>query len=174
MAGAGRGGAAPEIASEIPLELFGLITGVPGDSVPWDGPRVRVVEHRGHADGHAALVVEESGVLIAGDMLSDVLVPFPDLGADDPIGDYLAGLARLEEVAGEVSAVIPGHGSVGGADEVRARIDLDRAYVHALADGRLPDDPRIGPAATFGEDWLPEVAQWQVRHLAEKRDSTPD
>ena len=30
----------PEIAEEIPLDLFGLITGLPADTtqIPWDGP----------------------------------------------------------------------------------------------------------------------------------------
>jgi glyoxylase-like metal-dependent hydrolase (beta-lactamase superfamily II) len=161
-------GLPPEIAAEIPLDLFGLITGLPAETVhvPWDGPRVRIVEHPAHAQGHAALVIGGCGVLVAGDMLSDILIPFPDLDAADPIGDYLVGLRLLEGVADDVDFVIPGHGSVGGADQVRARIELDRAYVHALRDGNASDDPRIGPSATFGKDWLPGVYEWQRQHLA--------
>ena len=73
-------------------------------------------------------------------------------------------------------SLIPGHGSVGGADQVRARIELDRAYVHALRDGHAPDDPRIGPSATFGKDWLPGVYEWQVQQLAQtsESDRTPE
>ena len=165
-------GLPPEIAEEIPLDLFGLITGLPAETghIPWDGPRVRIIEHPAHAPGHAALFIEERGVLVAGDMLSDILIPFPDLDAANPIEDYLVGLRLLEDVAGDVDVVIPGHGSVGGPDQVRARIELDRAYVHALRDGHAPDDPRIGPSATFGRDWLPGVCEWQRQQLA-KRDS---
>ena len=128
----------PEIAEEIPLDLFGLITGLPADTaqIPWDGPKVRIIEHPAHAQGHAALLIEERGVLVAGDMLSDVLIPFPDLDAADPIEDYLVGLRLLEGVADDVDVLIPGHGSVGGADQVRARIEQDRAYVQALRDGQ--------------------------------------
>lgn len=160
-----------EIVDQIPLDLFGLITALPtGTSqVPWDGPEVRIIEHPAHAEGHAGLLIEESGVLVAGDMLSDILVPFPDLAADDPVEDYLVGLERLEEVANDVEVVIPGHGSVGGADRLRARIDLDRAYVTALRDGRDFDDPRIGPSATFGKDWLPGIYEWQREQLAARR-----
>jgi glyoxylase-like metal-dependent hydrolase (beta-lactamase superfamily II) len=163
-------GLPPEIAEEVPLELFGLITGLQAGTkeLPWDGPKVRIIEHPAHAQGHAALLVEERGVLIAGDMLSDILMPFPDLGAVDPIEDYLVGLQLLEDVSDEVEVVIPGHGSVGGADQVRARIDLDRAYVQALRDSRTPDDPRIGPTATYGKDWLPAVYEWQRDQLAKK------
>jgi glyoxylase-like metal-dependent hydrolase (beta-lactamase superfamily II) len=161
-------GLPPEIAEEIPLDLFGLITGLPAQTarIPWDGPPVKIIEHPAHAQGHAALLIEARGVLVAGDMLSDILLPFPDLGAADPIEDYLVGLRLLEDVADDVDVLIPGHGSVGGADAVRARIELDRAYVQALRDGRAPDDPRIGPSAAFGTDWLPDVAEWQVQHFA--------
>lgn len=103
-------------------------------------------------------------------MLSDILMPFPDLDAANPIEDYLVGLRRLEDVADDVTVLIPGHGSVGGADQVRARIDLDRAYVEALRDGRVPDDPRIGPSATFGRDWLPDVYEWQRQHFADTKE----
>ena len=128
------------------------------------------MEHPAHAQGHAALLIEDRGVCVAGDMLSDILIPFPDLGAADPIEDYLAGLRVLEDVADDVAVVIPGHGSVGGADQVRARIELDRAYVLALRDGHAPDDPRIGPSATFGKEWLPGVAEWQRQQLAPERE----
>jgi glyoxylase-like metal-dependent hydrolase (beta-lactamase superfamily II) len=163
-------GLPPEIADEFPMDLFGLITGLPAETtrIPWDGPHVRIIEHPAHAQGHAALFIEERGVLVAGDMLSDILIPFPDLGAPDPIEDYLVGLGLLEGVADDVDVLVPGHGSVGGADQVRARIRQDRAYVQALRDGKRSDDPRIGPSATFGNDWLPGVAEWQRRELAQR------
>ena len=165
-------GLPPEIAEEIPLDQFGLITGLPAETAqfPWDGPQARIIEHQAHAPGHAALLIEERGVLVAGDMLSDILMPFPDLDAADPIEDYLAALRLLEGVADDVEVLIPGHGSVGGADQVRARIELDRAYMQALRDGRAPDDPRVGPSATFGKDWLPGVHEWQLQQLATKRE----
>ncbi len=161
----------PEIADEVPMELFGLITGLPAEAaqIPWDGPEVRIIEHPAHAQGHAALFIEERGVLVAGDMLSDILMPFPDLGAADPIADYIVGLRRLEAVADDVDVLIPGHGSVCGADQVRPRIALDRAYVQALRDGHAPDDPRIGPSATFGYDWLPGVYEWQRQQFEQRR-----
>jgi glyoxylase-like metal-dependent hydrolase (beta-lactamase superfamily II) len=162
----------PEIAEEVPLDLFGIITGLPAGTarVPWDGPEVRIIEHDGHAQGHAALLVGERGVLVAGDMLSDILIPFPDLDAADPIEDYLTGLRLLEGVADDVAVLVPGHGSIGDADQFRARIEQDRAYVHALRDGRAPDDPRIGPTATFGKEWLPGVYEWQREQFAQRGD----
>ena len=162
----------PDIAADIPMDLFGLITGLAAETprVPWDGPGVRIIEHQAHAPGHAALLVEERRVLVAGDMLSDILIPFLDLSAADPIEDYLAALQLLEGVADDVDVLITGHGSVGAADQVRARIELDRAYVLALRDGAVPDDPRVGPSARFGKEWLPGVHEWQSQQLAKKRE----
>jgi glyoxylase-like metal-dependent hydrolase (beta-lactamase superfamily II) len=162
----------PDIVEQVPLDLLGLITGLPAGTarIPWDGPQVRIVEHQAHAPGHAALLIEERGVLVAGDMLSDVLIPMLDLnGAADPIEDYLAALRLLEGVADDVDVLVPGHGSIGGADQVRARIDQDRAYVHALRDPGVPGDPRVGPPATYGKEWLP-VHERQLQHLARARE----
>jgi glyoxylase-like metal-dependent hydrolase (beta-lactamase superfamily II) len=166
------------IAEQVPLDLYGLITALPAGTaqVPWDGPRVRIIEHQAHAPGHAALLVEGRGVLVAGDMLSDVLIPMLDLdGTADPIEDYLAALRLLEGVAGDVDVVVPGHGSVGGADQLHARIERDRAYVLALREGRAPDDPRIGPSAEPGWEWVGDVHDGQAQRLAgrSERDRTP-
>ena len=172
-------GLPPEIAGDVPLELFGLITALPAASthVPWDGPQVRIIEHPAHAPGHAALLIEEPGVLVAGDMLSDVFIPMLDdfTSAHDPIEDYLVGLRLLDGVADDVDCVIPGHGSVGGAGQVRARIKLDRAYVRALRDGHAPDDPRIGASAKPGWEWVSDIHSGQAQRLAERRhrDATP-
>ena len=170
-------GLPPEFADDIPMELLGLITGLPtaATRIPWDGPDVRIIEHEGHASGHAALLIEERGVLVAGDMLSDVLIPMLDLGAVNPIEDYLAALDLLEGEADRVDVVIPGHGSVGDADQLHARIDQDRAYVHALRDGQDSRDPRIGSSAKPGWEWVSDVHAWQAQSLAQAAhgDGTP-
>jgi glyoxylase-like metal-dependent hydrolase (beta-lactamase superfamily II) len=164
-----------DIAEQVPLDLLGRITGLPAEMarIPWDGPHVRIVEHQGHAPGHAALLIEERGVLVAGDMLSDVLIPLLDLNdTADPIEDYLAALRLLGGVAGDVDVRVPGHGSIGGADQVDARIDQDRAYVHALPDAHVPSDPRVGPSATYGKDWLPGVHARQLQRLTREANAT--
>ena len=93
------------IAEQVSLNLCGLITALPAETarIPWDGPLIRIVEHQAHAPGHAALLIEERGVLVAGDMLSDGLIPLLDLdGTADPVEDYLAALRLFDGVAGDV------------------------------------------------------------------------
>ncbi len=162
----------PEIVDDTPLDLFGLIAPLPAGAthVPWDGPRVRVIEHPAHAPGHAALLVEGSGVLVAGDMLSDVFVPMLDdwRGDNDPVEDHLTGLRVLEDAAADAAFVVPGHGSVGAAGQARARIERDRAYVETLRDGRVPDDPRI-TSAEPGWEWVGAIHEGQATRVAEHR-----
>ncbi|WP_369201170.1 MBL fold metallo-hydrolase [Streptomyces sp. PU-14G] len=164
-----------EIAEDTPLDLYGLITGLPAETaqLPWDGPKVRIIEHAAHAPGHAALLIEERRVLIAGDMLSDVFVPMLD-DTVDPIEDYLVGLGLLEGVADDVDVLIPGHGSLARDEEVRARIKLDRAYVEDLRDARVSSDPRV-VSPKPGWEWASDIHEGQARNLARrsKRDETP-
>lgn len=169
----------PDIAEQVPLDLLGLITGLPAGAarIPWDGPQVRIIEHQAHAPGHSALLIGERGVLVAGDMLSDVLIPMLDLNdSTDQIEDYLAALRLLEGAAGDIDVLVPGHGSVGGgADQVQARIEQDRAYVHALRDRNDLSDPRVGPSAKHGWEWVSDVHAGQLQRLARRseRDGTP-
>lgn len=158
----------PEI--EVPLDELGLITGLPSAAteIPWDGPRARIIEHRAHAAGHAALLIDERRVLVAGDMVSDVLIPMLDFRAADPIGDYLDGLTALEVVADNVDVFVPGHGSIGDARELLARVERDRRYMLALRDGGEHDDPRIGDSARPGWEWVSDVHAGQVQMLADR------
>ncbi len=160
-----------DIADQIPMDnLFGKITGLPVGTtqLPWDGLKVRIIEHQGHAAGSAALLIEDGGVLVAGDMLSNILIPFLELDAADPTKDYLAALQLFEDVAVDVKVFVPGHGSVGDANQLRTRIEQDRAYVQALRDGGGSNDPRLttGP----NKDLLASVHEWQIQQIAQKHD----
>jgi glyoxylase-like metal-dependent hydrolase (beta-lactamase superfamily II) len=136
---------AAESASGIPLELIGLVAALPADGGPVPG---EIVEHAAHAVGHAAVLLADRGVLIAGDMLSDVLIPLLDPRRPDQIAAYETALDRLSEAAANVEIVVPGHGSVAEGAEVAGRIAADRAYIKALRQGVDPDDPRLD------QDWL--------------------
>jgi glyoxylase-like metal-dependent hydrolase (beta-lactamase superfamily II) len=162
------------IPDDTPLDLVGLITGLPAGTtrLSWEGPEVRIVEHQAHAPGHAALLIEEQGVLVAGDMLSDVLIPMLDLGAPhDPIEDYLAALRLFEAFAARVAVVVPGHGSTGDSEQLRERIEQDRAYLHALRDGQAISDPRIGPSPHTGWEWVRGVHERQLQALVARSES---
>ena len=47
--------------------------------------------------------------------------------------------------------------------------------MQALHDAGVPSDPRVGPSATYGKDWLRAVHERQLQRLAQRRerDGTP-
>jgi glyoxylase-like metal-dependent hydrolase (beta-lactamase superfamily II) len=131
---------AAESASGVPLELVALVTPLPADGGPVPG---EIIEHQAHAVGHAAILLADRGVLLAGDMLSDVLIPLLDGRQSDQVGAYETALDRLGEAAGHVDVVVPGHGAVAEGPEVAARLAADRAYIDALRRGEEPVDARL-------------------------------
>src|SRR3954469_8788813 len=94
------------------------------------------------------ILLADRGVLLAGDMLSDVLIPLFDPRQDDQLSAYETALARLDEAAAQVDVVVPGHGAVAHGPEVSARLAADHAYIDALRRGEEPTDARLG------QDWL--------------------
>jgi glyoxylase-like metal-dependent hydrolase (beta-lactamase superfamily II) len=134
-------------ATGIPLELIALVTPLPADGGPVPG---EIIEHQAHAVGHAAVLLADRGVLLAGDMLSDVLIPLLDARRLDQVGAYETALDRLGEAARHVDVLVPGHGAVAERPEIAARFAADHAYIDALRRGEEPIDARLGPDA----DWL--------------------
>jgi glyoxylase-like metal-dependent hydrolase (beta-lactamase superfamily II) len=129
-----------------PDPLLG-IRALDGDVVPdaFAGERdeeVRFVVHDGHAPGHTAVWLPERGVLVAGDMLSDIELPLPF--SPDDLGAYLAGLDTLAPVVSLARVLVPGHGHA--TDRPLDRLDADRRYLDDVLHGRDPDDPRRGLA----------------------------
>jgi len=137
---------AAESASDVPLDLVAQVTPLPVDGGPLPG---EIIEHWAHAVGHAAILLADRGVLLAGDMLSDVLIPLFDPRQADQLGAYEAALDRLDKAVGQVDVVVPGHGAVAEGSEVAARLAADRAYIDALRRGEEPVDPRLGPGAEW-------------------------
>ncbi len=125
--------------------LPGAMSAADGGPVPCE-----IIEHQAHAVGHVAVLLADRRVLLAGDMLSDVLIPLLDARRPDQVGAYETALDRLEDAARHVDVLVPGHGAVAEGPEVAARLAADRAYVDALRRGEDPVDPRLGPDA----EWL--------------------
>jgi glyoxylase-like metal-dependent hydrolase (beta-lactamase superfamily II) len=135
-----QAGAAEEGGSDIPLDLIGLVTPLPADGGPVPG---EIIEHRAHAVGHAAVLLADRGVLLAGDMLSDILIPIFDSRQDDQLSAFETAFNRLDDAVREVEVLVPGHGAVAEGPEVAARLAADRGYVDALRRGSEPVDARL-------------------------------
>jgi hydroxyacylglutathione hydrolase len=122
------------------ITIAGRLDPLQGDYLPWNGPPARCFVHDAHAPAHLALLVEEGGILVAGDMLSDVELPMP--AADDvTLERYLTGLERLGTVVAQAQLVVPGHGTP--SRHPQERYDADMRYLDELLAGRVSPDPRI-------------------------------
>jgi glyoxylase-like metal-dependent hydrolase (beta-lactamase superfamily II) len=145
---------AAESASGIPLELIGLVIALPANGEPVPG---EIIEHEAHAIGHAAVLLADRGVLLAGDMLSDVLIPLLDHRRPDQVSAYETALDRLGEATRHVDVLVPGHGAVAEGPEIAARLAADRAYIDALRRGEDPVDARLDA------EWLSGPHQSNLR-----------
>jgi glyoxylase-like metal-dependent hydrolase (beta-lactamase superfamily II) len=95
-----------------------------GEEVTIEGRRWSVEHTPGHARGHVCLFAPADALLLSGDHLLPAVTPHIDVTIDaaDPLGDYLASLARIEKLS--PSLVLPGHGRPfeGGAERARATL----------------------------------------------------
>ena len=126
-------------------------TWLPKGAAP-DGFEPELLTHDAHVPGHTALWLPDQRILIAGDMLSSIKLPLPDLdGCDyrarvlqkrsfDPFHAYLDALSLLEPYAREARLVIPGHGPLG--TDALDRLERDRAYLASILEGGDPRDER--------------------------------
>ncbi len=134
----------------------------PGDELAgW-----RVVATPGHADGHLCLL-RGDGVLIAGDHLLTPITPaiglYPE-SRPDPLGDYVASLALVEELAPRVA--YSGHGRAVEAPAERAR-EIVAHHERRLGEteAALDAEPRGGfelSHALFGRELPPIQRRFAV------------
>jgi len=81
-----------------------------------------VVHTPGHDAAHICLWSDQDRILISGDTLLGSVTPHIDFrrGDDNPLGDYLASLAKIEAL--EPALVLPGHGRPFNDGAERARV----------------------------------------------------
>src|SRR4051794_33265493 len=98
----------------------------------------------GHTSDGTALLARFAGLLVCGDYLSNLEIPWISPGGS--IADYRATLARLAPLVESVEAVVPGHGGPHRAETALRILDEDLEYLDALERG----DER--PALPEGRD----------------------
>lgn len=145
-------------------EHFARVQALTADRIPEPfGPQgpaeeVVVVEHNGHAYGHAALWFPERKLLVAGDMLSDIELPLPF----NPHGleTYLPALDTLAPYVEQASWLIPGHGTP--TDAPSKRLEADRLLLDGLLRGAdMADARRQLPG---GEDTYLKLKELAATH----------
>jgi glyoxylase-like metal-dependent hydrolase (beta-lactamase superfamily II) len=111
-------------------------------ALPGQGPALRLIPTPGHSADHLSIYDPRSGALWAGDMLSDMEIPY----VISSLADYERTLAHLSAL--DVRALVPGHGHpTCDPAEVQRRLRADTEYLAALRAGveaALHDGSTIG------------------------------
>ena len=87
----------------------------------------------GHTVDGVAFMARSASLLVVGDYLSDVEIPWISPGGS--IGEYRATLARLAALVEEVEAIVPGHGAPHDRRRALEILDEDLEYLDALERG---------------------------------------
>lgn len=93
----------------------------------------------GHTADGMALFDRAQGILVVGDYLSDVEIPW--IQEDGSLADYRATLARLAPLVEQATTVVPGHGAPHDRETTLRLLDEDVEYLDALERGEqsLPE-----------------------------------
>jgi glyoxylase-like metal-dependent hydrolase (beta-lactamase superfamily II) len=114
----------------------------------------------GHTPDGMAVMAGGLGLLLCGDYLSSIEIPW--LWPSGDLDDYRATLARLAPLVEEAETVVPGHGPLHDRETALRLLDEDLAYLDALErDGE-------GAALPGGRDarFQRTIHSGNARHLA--------
>jgi glyoxylase-like metal-dependent hydrolase (beta-lactamase superfamily II) len=116
-----------------PLALAGVQT-LPVPGKLGLGPEQELELHpaSGHTVDGMALAIPWGGVLVSGDYLSPVEIPWISEGGG--VTSYLQTLARLRPLVERAETVIPGHGAPQASADALGVLDQDIGYLEQLAD----------------------------------------
>lgn len=121
------------VERDVPLAL-GQIQGlpVPGKMELGD-EELELHPSEGHTPDGMAIFARSCGVLIVGDYLSPVEIPW--ISAGGSLADYRATLARLAPLVEQAETIVPGHGAPHTAESALRILDEDVDYLDALERG---------------------------------------
>jgi glyoxylase-like metal-dependent hydrolase (beta-lactamase superfamily II) len=152
----------------------------PGEVLELGSARLLAISSRGHSPGHLCYLLEGENLLFAGDfvfpqgqpviLMLDAVALDATGALDDPLGEYLAALARPEFAP--VSLTLPGH--IGAFENLPARLVEERASFARRLDSltaTLQREP-VSPAelavrvrAGKGSEMTPAVYQFSVLNM---------
>ena len=134
------------VARPAPLALSNL------QSLPVPG-YVELGEHElelhpadGHTSDGTAVLAEFAGLLVCGDYISNLEIPWLSPGGG--LNDYRATLARLAPLVERAETVVPGHGGPHTRETALRIIDEDLDYLDALERGE--ERPKLPEARDTG------------------------
>ncbi len=124
-----------------------------------DGRELELHPSPGHTADGTAYLAPWLGLLVCGDYLSPVEIPWISEGGS--VDAYLDTLERLRGLVERVQTVIPGHGGPIPATRALALLDEDAAYLRAVLDvgvqAPLPEGRRTSAQARIHAENLERI-----------------
>jgi glyoxylase-like metal-dependent hydrolase (beta-lactamase superfamily II) len=145
------------VSRPAPLAL-GQVQGLPVPGRVEVGDReLELHPAEGHTPDGMALFDRALGLLVVGDYISDVEIPWISEGGS--LTEYRATLARLAPLVADATTVVPGHGAPHDRETALRLLDEDVEYLDALERGELslPEGRDTKPQRQIHEENLSRV-----------------
>ena len=116
-----------------------------------------------HTDGDAIIHFPDSNVIHMGDIWFNGLYPYVDLDAGGNIKGFKTAIAKAISLANQETKIIPGHGPLGGVDDLKAYAEFiaeatDNVAALITDDKDLQEIIALKPTAkwdeTLGKAWI--------------------
>ncbi len=125
----------------------------------WNGNDVHVFHvEPAHTDGDSIIHFRNANVLHMGDTFFNGMYPFIDVSSGGSIDGVIAAADTALKLCNDQTKIIPGHGELADADDLRAYravLQAVRDRVRSLVDAGKTRDEVIAakPSASFDADW---------------------
>jgi glyoxylase-like metal-dependent hydrolase (beta-lactamase superfamily II) len=128
-------------------------------TIHWNGDDIHVRHvDPAHTDGDSIIHFRNANVLHMGDTFFKGMYPFIDVSSGGSIDGVIAAADTALKISNDKTKIIPGHGELADADDLREYRDVLQAVrdrVRSLVDAGKSRDEVIAakPSAKFDADW---------------------
>ena len=111
-----------------------------------------------HTDGDSVVHFPDVNVIDAGDLFFNYMFPFIDIDSGGSVAGYKAGQQQIIDMAGDDTAIIPGHGPLASKADLQIALDMlidAEAHVKMLVDAGMSLEEVLTekPLADYHERW---------------------
>ena len=142
-----------------PEAALPIVTFTDAMTFHWNGDEVHVFHvEPAHTDGDSIIHFRKANVLHTGDTFFNGMYPYIDVSSGGSIDGVIAAADTALKLCNDKTKIIPGHGELADADDLRAYRDVLQAVrdrVRSLVDAGKTRDEVIAakPSAEFDADW---------------------
>lgn len=137
----------------------------------WNDEDIEVVHvPHAHTDGDVVIFFRSANVFHMGDTFFNKRYPFIDVDSGGGINGVIHAADRVLSMANSGTRIIPGHGPLGGPDDLRAYRDMligvrDRIQTMVNEGKTLQEVVDSAPTAEFDDAWMQGNTAWRERFV---------